>query len=104
MELNEQEKAAYEQAAKVILMADTEGWKDVLAPFLTQKMNQAFPDPAQFTNATDPKEAFFYAALNASIFKKVVAELLGFVEQKRYEIDQLNKKQKGELAKTRIGS
>ncbi len=57
------------------------------------KLTQAFPDPSQFSK----EEEFTYAAKTTSIFKKVVAEILqwvdGHVEQAKY----LEKKQKGEM-------
>ena len=57
------------------------------------KLNQSFPDPTKFTK----EEEFLYAAKMASVFKKVIAELLqwldGQVEQAKY----LQKKEKGEI-------
>ena len=69
----------------------------MVRPFLVEKLNQSFPDPAHFTQATDPKEAFFYAAMTSSVFKKVIAELLGWVEQHQDNAEYLTKKEKGEV-------
>lgn len=40
------------------------------------KLNQAFPDPSAFKK----EEEFLYAAKTSSVFKKVIAELLGWVD------------------------
>ena len=56
------------------------------------KLNQSFPDPSGFKNT----EEFTYAALAASSFKKVVAELLGWVDAQTIVIKDLTKKQKEE--------
>lgn len=72
----------------------------MVKPWLEVKLNQSFPDPAQFK---DEKE-FMYAAKVASVFKKVVAEILMFVENEGKTIDFLNKKKFGKPDdKYRIG-
>ena len=101
--MNNEEIKALESAAKIKQMMDTPGFTEVFEPFLKQKMSESFPDPAQFTNATDPKEAFFYAALTASVFKKVVAELLGYFSQKEYNFIELTKKKNGEATIPQVG-
>ena len=57
------------------------------------KLTQTFPDPAQFTE----DKQFMYAALTASVFKKVIAELLNFVDQQPKIVEHLRKKDKGEI-------
>lgn len=57
------------------------------------KLNQSFPDPSKF----EGEKAFLYAALTASVFKKVIAELLGWIDQKIAEAKHLQIKAKGEL-------
>lgn len=57
------------------------------------KLNQSFPDPSKFTK----EEEFVYAAKVTSVFKKVVAELLGWIDQKVEEAKHLQIKQKGEI-------
>jgi hypothetical protein len=68
------------------------GWKEVLKPYLEAKRDQSFPDPTDFKD----EKKFLYAALNASIFKKVIAEMLKHLE---YDIPlavkQLKMKEKG---------
>lgn len=63
------------------------------------KLNQSFPDPAQFKK----EEEFVYAAKVTAVFKKVVAELLGWVDAKVEEAKFLEKKDKGELEEQRVG-
>lgn len=65
----------------------------MLKPFLMDKLNQSFPDPAKFTK----EEEFIYAAKVASVFKKVVAEILGWVDQQIDTAKHLEKKERGEI-------
>lgn len=57
------------------------------------KLNQSFPDPSKFTK----EEEFLYAAKVTSVFKKVIAEILGWTEQKVEEGKHLQKKEKGQI-------
>ena len=57
------------------------------------KLNQSFPDPAQFREIKE----FNYAALAASAFKKVIAELLNWIESQKDVVKQLGLKEKGLL-------
>ena len=62
-------------------------------PFLEAKLNQSFPDPAQFKN----EEEFTYAAKVASVFKKVCAEILQWTDAQVEQAKFLEKKEKGEI-------
>jgi len=66
----------------------------VFKPYLQDKLNQTFPDPSKFTK----DEEFLYAAKVASVFKKVVAEILMWVDEKEQAADFFEKKEKGEVA------
>ena len=93
VELTQQEQQALAESRLVWQMAQSEGYQTVFKPFLEAKLNQSFPDPSQFNK----EEEFIYAAKIASVFKKVCAEILGWVES---EVDQakfLEKKEKGEV-------
>ena len=69
-------------------------------PFLTAKLNQSFPDPSKFTK----EEEFVYAAKVTSVFKKVIAEILGWVEEQKAMAEKLeNKRKKGDEDPFRIG-
>ena len=57
------------------------------------KLQESFPDPSSFTK----EEEFVYAAKMASVFKKVCAEILMYVDSKIEEAKFLEKKSKGEL-------
>ena len=80
-------------------MAKTPGWSKVVHPFLTDKLNQSFPDP---TLAKDERE-FVYQAMTASVFKKVIAELLGWVDANIEQAKALEAKQRGEIKEKRLG-
>lgn len=54
------------------------------------KLNQSFPDPIEFKSDED----YLYAAKTASIFKKVIAELLQVFEMKAQEVIALEEKKK----------
>ena len=93
--LDKQEDIALEQAKLVKEMANSSGWKEVVEPWLREKLNQSFPDPASFK--TDKE--FNYAAKTASVFKKVIAEILMFIEQEDQTVKYLNKKKFGKVEK-----
>jgi len=57
------------------------------------KLNQSFPDPTHFKK----EEEFLYAAKTASVFKKVVAELLGWIDAMGEQAKALKKKEKNEI-------
>ena len=63
------------------------------------KLNQTFPDPSKFTK----EEEFVYAAKVTSIYKKIIAELLGWLESQKDVIKTLRKKQKGQEDPFAIG-
>ena len=65
----------------------------MLKPYLLEKLNQSFPDPSQFTN----EDEFLYAAKVASVFKKVIAELLQWLDSQVEQAKYLEKKERGEL-------
>lgn len=64
-------------------------------PWLEVKLNQSFPDPSQFTKEED----FTYAAKTTSIFKKVVAEILGWADQQVATAKALEAKKEGKIVK-----
>ncbi len=72
---------------------ETKGYSQVLKPYLLEKLNQSFPDPSQFTK----DEEFIYAAKVASVFKKVIAELLQWIDMQVEQAKHLEKKEKGQL-------
>lgn len=80
-------------------MVESPGWDKVVKPYLLDKLNQSFPDPSKFTK----DEEFMYAAKTASVFKKVIAELLVWVETHRDKVTAYDKKLKGEVDPFQIG-
>lgn len=74
-------------------MANSEGFRELYRPWLEEKLNQSFPDPSKFVK----EEEFVYAAKMASVFKKVVAEILQWVDGAVDEAKQLQRKEKGEV-------
>lgn len=74
-------------------MAESEGYLKVFKPYLQAKLQESFPDPSQFKK----DEEFIYAARVASVFKKVCAELISWVDAKVEEAKYLEKKDKGQI-------
>lgn len=74
-------------------MSEHKGYQEVFKPFLLDKLNQAFPDPSSFTKEED----FVYAAKVTSVFKKVIAELLQYVDGHIEQAKALKEKQKGAI-------
>ena len=77
-------------------LMEHQGFKQVLNPYLLSKLNQSFPDPAAFNK----EEEFIYAAKVSSVFKKVIVEILSWVETQVDEAKYLQKKEKGEIVET----
>lgn len=72
----------------------------MLRPYLEARRSQSYPDPTQF----DDKEKFYHAAVSASMFKKVVAELLHYLEvEVPARVKALQAKEKGEEKNFGIG-
>ena len=100
MELTKQEQEMLKQSQWVEEWLEHKAWLQVVRPLLTDKLNQAFPDPSQFKN----DEEFTYAAKTSSVFKKVITEILQLFEQHKAQADFLRTKKKGEVDKFAIGS
>ena len=76
------------------------GYKEVLRPWLEERRSKSYPDPTEFKS----EKEFLYAAQTASLFKKVIAELLHYLEvEVPDEIKQLEMKKKGEVKDFGIG-
>jgi hypothetical protein len=89
--LSKEELLLLKESSLVVQMANSEGYNQVVRPTLEAKLNQSFPDPSEF----DSDEAYLYAAKTASIFKKVIAELLIFMDGHRSRLEFLDKKMEG---------
>lgn len=93
--LTPEEEQALTESQWISEMVSTQGYEKVFKPYLIAKRDQSFPDPTQFTSSPDPKEAFIYAATVASVFKKVCAELLLWIDQQVEQAKVLEEKKKG---------
>ncbi len=74
-------------------MSETKGFSQVLKPYLLEKLNQSFPDPSAFKK----EEEFTYAAKTTSVYKKVIVELLQWIDMQIEQAKHLEKKERGEL-------
>jgi len=63
------------------------------------KLNQSFPDPSKFKQ----EKEFNYAAMTASVYKKVIAELLMWIDSKSDEVKHYERKLEGETSTFNIG-
>lgn len=58
------------------------------------KRDQSFPDPSQFNG----EKEFYHASVSASMFKKVIGELLQYLEVEVPDrVKYLKKKERGEI-------
>lgn len=81
-------------------LTEQQGYREVLRPWLEEKRSKSYPDPTQFKNTKE----FLYAATVASLFKKVVAELLHYLEVEVPDrVKALEDKEKGEVKDFGIG-
>ena len=69
-------------------MVEAEGYQQVVKPFLLERINQSFPDPSQFKS----REEWDYAAMVASVYKKVGVELIGWLDSQVEQAKFLQKK------------
>lgn len=88
--LTPQQDSQLTEAQAIKELCQTPGWEQFLEPWLKAKLNQSFPDPSQFKDEVE----FTYAAKTASVFKKVVAEILIYVEGQKDAFDKLTIKKK----------
>jgi hypothetical protein len=88
MKLSNQDKQILKQATALKELAEHPGWVEYLKPKLQDKLNQSFPDPSRF----ESEKEFTYAALTASVFKKVIAEILMYFEANEQAYKDIQKK------------
>ena len=88
MKLSDQDKVQLRQASAIKELSEHPGWVEYLKPLLETKLNQSFPDPSQFSD----DKGFTYAALNASILKKVISEILMYFEGNKEAFKTLQSK------------
>ena len=62
-------------------------------PWLEARLKESFPDPSAFLS----EKEFTYAAMATSSFKKVVAELIGWVAQQKDIRKHLEDKREGKV-------
>ena len=74
--LNQQEQLQLSQDKLLLELLEQRGFKEVLRPYLEAKRSLSYPDPTEFK---DEKE-FLYASIVSSLFKKVISELLHYLE------------------------
>ena len=81
-------------------MVSHHGWQKILKPWLEERRSKSYPDPT----VTKDKEEFYHMAVSASMYKKVIAELLHYLEVEVPDrVKALEAKQKGEVKDFGIG-
>lgn len=68
----------------------------MLLPHLKEVLGQSFPDPTTITGAARDAQ-WRYECMVASVFKKVIAELIGWGDAWIEEAKHLELKRKGEV-------
>lgn len=78
----------------------SKAYQQGLKPWLEAKHSKSFPDPTDFTS----EKEFTYAAKVASLYKKVIAEIIKYIEDEAPTMakDLLDKK-KGRIKQFGIG-
>lgn len=72
----------------------------MLKPWLEERRSKSFPDPTDFKS----QKEFTYAAMTASVFKKVIQELLHYLEVEVPDrVKALEDKKKGKVRNFAIG-
>mgnify|MGYP001578730662 FL=1 len=72
----------------------------MLRPWLEERRAKSFPDPTDFKSTKE----FTYAAITASVFKKVIQELLHYLEVEVPDrVKALEEKKKGKVKNFAIG-
>ena len=88
MKLSNQDKQILKQATAIKELSEHPGWTDYLKPLLQDKLRESFPDPSRFEN----EKEFTYAALTASVFKKVIAEVMMYFEANEQAFKDIQQK------------
>ena len=98
--LLEEERKVLREGRQLLELTATRGWREVLKPYLEDRRTKSFPDPVDFKT----QKEFTHAALSSSAFKKVIQELLHYLEVDIPEqVKTLEKKEKGELVEKDFG-
>ena len=66
--LTKEEGKLLEDDKKLSFLVNSDGWREVLRPWLEERRAKSFPDPTDFKSTKE----FTYAAITASVFKKVI--------------------------------
>ena len=98
--LNKQEQEQLRQDKLLLALMEQEGYQTVLKPWLEDRRSKSYPDPTEFKD----EKGFLHAAITASLFKKVIAELLHYLEVEVPDrVKALETKKKGEVSNFAIG-
>lgn len=85
--LNKQEELVLKEATGIKKILEMPEFNPFLQ-WLTDKLNQSYPDPTTFTK----DEEFLYAAKYASTYKKIIGEILGKFNEYENDFQLLTKK------------
>ena len=98
--LNKQEREALKQGEQLMQLLDSQGWQEVLKPWLEAKLKNSWLDPRKVKE----QDKFFYEYVVAWGFAQASSEILHFLEEKKSETQALRDKKKGIIKKDfRIG-
>lgn len=98
--LNKLEQEQLSQDKLLLELVNQEGYQKVLKPWLEERRSKSYPDPTDFKS----EKEFLHAAITASLFKKVIAELLHYLEVEVPDrIKALEAKKKDEVKDFGIG-
>lgn len=78
----------------------SKAYQEGLKPWLEDKQNKSYPNPFDFKSEKD----FTYAAKTASLYKRVVAEIIKYIEDEApTQVKDLTNKEEGKVQNFGIG-
>jgi len=93
VKLDQGESARQKQGYQVKQLVKSEGWQEVLLPWLQDKIRNSWVDPRSFKDDVE----YAYAMKTAWAWAKASEEILAFTEKMVEEAEALTKKEKGLL-------
>ena len=98
--LTKTEKELLAQLKAIASLVGSQAYQQGLKPWLEDRRSKSYPDPQQFKN----EKEFTYAATVASVQKKVIAEILKYIEDEApTEVKRLSEKKTGKQPNFEIG-
>lgn len=93
VKLTTEEEQLQKQGYQLKEMADLPGWRDLLRPWLQDKINHSWLDPRKVKD----DETLLYEYKVAWAFAQAAQEILDYIQKGIEEAEYLTKKERGEI-------